>query len=236
MVSLNALLITGTDTEVGKTVLASSLLAYWQKYFPHCSVGISKPVQSGQGDREFYQQVFFPTLPLEAINPQYFAAPLAPPLAAELEHQAVDLAKIWHSLEAMTQSHDWVLVEGAGGLGSPVTRDMTVADLAGAWHLPVLLVVPVKLGCIAQAVANVALARQQQLDVRGIVLNCPQPFTPEQMERWAPVDLITHLTQTPVLGTLPFVRDVYSVEELAKAAACIDLERLHLSPLKCGSH
>jgi dethiobiotin synthetase len=226
MVSLNALLIAGTDTEVGKTVFTSSLLAYWQTYWPQRSVGVLKPVQSGEGDREFYQQVFFPALSLEAINPQYFAAPLAPPLAADLEGRSVDLAMIWQTLETMTQHHDWVLVEAAGGLGSPVTHDMTVADLAEAWHLPVVLVVPVKLGCIAQAVANVALARQHQLDVRGVVLNCSHPLTPEQIQQWAPLDLITHLTQTPVLGTLPFLEDSRSLEELASAAVSLNLEHL----------
>jgi len=226
MVSFNALLIAGSDTEVGKTVFTSSLLAYWQTYWPQRSVGVLKPVQSGEGDREFYQQVFFPALSLEAINPQYFAAPLAPPLAADLEGRSIDLAMIWQTLETMTQNHDWVLVEAAGGLGSPVTHDMTVADLAAAWPLPVVLVVPVKLGCIAQAVANVALARQHQLDVRGIVLNCPRPLTPEQIQQWAPLGLITHLTQTPVLGTLPFMEDSRSLKELARVAASLNLEHL----------
>jgi dethiobiotin synthetase len=230
MVSLNALLITGTDTEVGKTVVTSILLAYWQNYFPLRSIGVLKPVQSGEGDREFYQQVFFPALPLEAINPQYFEAPLAPPLAADLENQTVDLATVWQTLEGMTQRHDWVLVEGAGGLGSPVTHDMTVADLAGAWHLPVVLVVPVKLGCIAQAVANVALARQNQLDLRGIILNCQQPLTADQIQQWAPVDLITNLTQTPVLGTVPFLEDAKSIESLAAAAVPLSLELLYPLP------
>jgi dethiobiotin synthetase len=181
MASLNALLIAGTDTEVGKTVLTSALLAYYQRYFPQRSIAVLKPVQSGEGDRELYQQLFFPELAVEAINPEYFQAPLAPPLAAELEQRPIDLTKVWHRLTAMAQHHDWVLVEGLGGLGSPVTREMTVADLAAAWHLPVLLVVPVKLGCIAQAVANVALARQQKLKVQGIVLNCQEPRTQKKL-------------------------------------------------------
>jgi dethiobiotin synthetase len=231
MTSLNALLIAGTDTEVGKTVVTSSLLAYWQQYFPQRSVGVLKPVQAGVGDREFYQQVFFPALPLAAINPEYFEAPLAPPLAADLEQRTVDLAHVWQTLETMTQHHDWVLVEAAGGLGSPVTHDMTVADLAGAWHLPVALVVPIKLGCIAQAVANVALARQHQLDLRGIILNCPHPLTPEQIQQWAPMELITHLTQVPILGLVPYLSDTRALEALAAAAAPLSLELLSPSPL-----
>jgi dethiobiotin synthetase len=226
MASLNALLVAGTDTEVGKTVVTSALLAYHRRHFPQRSVGVLKPLQSGPGDRELYQRLFFPDLDLAAINPAYFEAPLAPPLAAEREQRPIDLAPVWQTLEAMTQRQDWVLVEGLGGLGSPVTREMTVADLAAAWHLPVLLVVPVKLGCIAQAVANVALARQHRLQVQGIVLNCQQPRTPEEIDQWAPGDLITRLTQVPVLGTFPYLDDAQSLASLATVAADLNWEWL----------
>ena len=115
MASLNALLVVGTDTEVGKTVVTSALLAYWQRYRPTQAPAVLKPFQSGVGDRELYQRLFFPTLSLEAITPQYFDAPLAPPLAAELEGRTVDLALAWRTLEMNLQRSPWVLVEGWGG-------------------------------------------------------------------------------------------------------------------------
>ncbi|TVQ05842.1 MAG: ATP-dependent dethiobiotin synthetase BioD [Leptolyngbya sp. DLM2.Bin27] len=230
MAVLNALLVAGTDTEVGKTVLTSALLAYWQTYRPAQVPAVLKPFQSGPGDRELYHRLFFPETSLEVINPQYFAAPLAPPLAATLEGRSVDLTLAWKALETLTQQHPWVLVEGLGGLGSPVTYEITVADLAAAWHLPVVLVVPVKLGAIAQAVANVALARQSGLDLRGIMLNCTQPSTAEQISQWAPTGLIANLTQTPVLGVLPYLPNPESTAALAAAAATLDLEALHPRP------
>ncbi|WP_035992363.1 dethiobiotin synthase [Leptolyngbya sp. KIOST-1] len=226
MVSLNALLVAGTDTEVGKTVVTSALLAYWQRHRPAQAPAVLKPFQSGVGDRELYQRVFFPNTSLETITPQYFEAPLAPPLAATLEGRTVDLPLAWRALVASTEQHPWVLVEGLGGLGSPVTYELTVADLAAAWHLPVVLVVPVKLGAIAQAVANVALARERGVELRGIVLNCPQPLNEEDLARWAPADLIANLTQIPVLGTLPFLPEPESVSALAVAAAALNLEAL----------
>src|SRR5512145_1519899 len=116
MASLNALLVAGTDTEVGKTVVTSALLAYWQQYLPTQAPAVLKPFQAGVGDRELYQRLFFPDTSLEAINPQYFDAPLAPPLAADLEGRTVDLTLAWRALEASTQRHPWVLVEGLGGL------------------------------------------------------------------------------------------------------------------------
>lgn len=236
MASLNALLVAGTDTEVGKTVVSSALLAYWQRHRPAQAPAVLKPFQSGVGDRELYQRLFFPQASLEAITPQYFEAPLAPPLAAALEGRSVDLTSAWRALEASTQQYPWVLVEGLGGLGSPVTYELTVADLAAAWHLPVVLVVPVKLGAIAQTVANVALARQRGIDLRGIVLNCLQPLTTQDIDQWAPADLIANLAQTPVLGTLPYLSDPESTEALAVAAAALDLDvlapALSLAPAK----
>lgn len=229
MTSLNALLVAGTDTDVGKTVVTSALLAYWRRHRPAQMPTVLKPFQAGSGDRELYQRLFFPENSLDSLNSQYFEAPLAPPLAAALEGRSVDLALAWRALEANTHRHPWVLVEGLGGLGSPVTYELTVADLAAAWHLPVVLVVPVKLGAIAQAIANVALARQGNLDLRGIILNCAQPRTAEQIAQWAPRDLIMALAQTPVLGVVPYLSDPESSEALAAAAATLDLEALHPS-------
>jgi dethiobiotin synthetase len=227
MASLNALLVAGSDTEVGKTVVTSALLAYGQRHHPQRSLAVLKPVQSGVGDGELYQRLFFPQVPLATLMPQAFQAPLAPPLAAALEHRTVDLGQIWQTLTDLTRHHDWVLVEGAGGLGSPVTDEFTLADLAAAWHLPLVLVVPVKLGAIAQAVANVALARQRGLDLRGIILNCPQPLPADQIEQWAPAPLITNLTQVPVLGVMPHLSDPESAPALVAAAQGLILEPLY---------
>lgn len=224
MVDVNALLITGTDTEIGKTVLTSALAAYWQQFCIPATLGILKPLQSGVGDRELYQRLFLPESSLAEITPQFFDAPLAPPLAAALEGKTVDLAAMWQALLHQSQQHDWVLVEALGGLGSPVTAEMTVADLAAAWHLPVILVAPVKLGAISHIVASVALARQVGLALTGIVLNCPQPRSTEEIEQWTPTALIENLVQLPVLGCLPYLDNPEDRGSLAAAAANLKLE------------
>jgi len=107
-----------------------------------------------------------------------------------------------------------------------MTDEWTVADLAAAWHLSIALVVPIKLGAISQAVANVALARQSQLTVRGIILNCHADLTLAQQQNWAPVELIERLTQVPVLGKMPYLSTVDNLVALTAAAAEFDLERL----------
>ncbi|MBW4613384.1 MAG: dethiobiotin synthase [Desmonostoc vinosum HA7617-LM4] len=223
----NTLLITGTDTEAGKTVLTTALAAYWQKYHPQQSLGIMKPIQSGVGDREWYQKLFTLEQSAQEITPLYFQAPLAPPIAAARENRSVDLAVVWQALSNLQKRRDFVLIEALGGLGSPVTEELTVADLAGEWRLPTILVVPVRLGVIAQAVANVALARQSHVDLKGIVINCVQPRSDAEIADWTPPDLIQSLTNTPVLGCIPYLDHPADLEKLAKVASDLDLETLN---------
>ncbi|GAA6621681.1 dethiobiotin synthase [Scytonema sp. NUACC26] len=222
----NALLITGTDTNAGKTVLTTALAAYWQKYCSHRSLGIMKLMQSGEGDREWYHNTFSLEQSLEEITPLYFKAPLAPPVAAAKENRTVDLAIVWQAFTALQQRREFLLVEALGGLGTPVTDELTVADLAGDWRLPTVLVVPVRLGAIAQAVANVALAKLSHIHLKGIILNCVQPRTEEEIADWTPVDLIQSLTNIPVLGCLPYVDNLADLDKLAQLASDLDLEKI----------
>jgi dethiobiotin synthetase len=226
---MNTLLITGTDTEAGKTVFTTALAAYWQRYYPQRRLAIMKPIQSGEGDRELYQKLFSLDQSSSEITPLYFQAPLAPPIAAARENREVDLGLVWQTLEKVRSRHDIVLIEALGGLGSPVTPELTVADLAGEWRLPTVLVVPVKLGAIAQAVANVALARQTKVNLKGIVLNCVQPRTDAEIADWTPPDLIQSLTNIRVLGCLPYLEHPDDLDKLAQITSNLGLaDILHL--------
>jgi dethiobiotin synthetase len=224
---VNALLITGTDTDAGKTVLTTAIAAYWQIYCPSKSLGILKPLQTGVGDRELYTQLFSLNQSLEEITPLHFQAPLAPPVAAEREGRPIELAKAWQAFERL-QQRDLVLVEALGGLGSPITHELTVADLARDWGLPTVLVVPIKLGCIAQAVANVALARQSKIQLKGIVLNCVKSYTDQEIADLAPMDLIESLTNIGILGIIPYLNQPTDLNKLAQVASNLELERMLL--------
>lgn len=185
-----------------------------------------KPIQAGTGDRELYNQLFSLEQSIDEITPLYFKAPLAPPIAAAKEGQRVDLKLVWQAFENLRSERDWVLVEALGGLGSPISDEFTVADLAAEWRLPTVLVVPVRLGAIAQAVANVALAKLSRVHLKGIVLNCVQPRSDEEIADWAPAELIQSLTNTPVLGCLPHIDNPTDLAKLAYFASNLDLERL----------
>lgn len=217
------LLIAGTDTGVGKTVLTCAIAAYYQTY--HSPIGVMKLMQSGEGDRELYSQ-FDLDQTLDEIAPLYFQAPLAPPIAAAREGKTIDLGKVWQAFQALQSRRDFVLVEALGGLGSPVTDELTVADIARDWRLPTVLVVPVRLGAIAQTVANVALARQCKVDLRGIILNCVELDLEKAIADFAPIDLIQTLTHVPVLGILPHLSDPTDKSKLTQVASNLEIERL----------
>jgi dethiobiotin synthetase len=221
-----ALLISGTDTGIGKTLVMSALAAYLQIHRAYQRLAIFKPIQSGSGDREWYAQRFALSQTLEQITPVWFKTPIAPPLAAAVEGKEVDLALIWNAFQGLKSSYDWILVEGVGSLGTPITAELTGADLAHDWRLPTVLVVPVRLGAIGQAIAQVALAQKAKVNLRGFILSCSEACSTEEVEQWTSIDLLESMTQQPVLGLLPHLSDPTDLKQLAQAAAQWNLETL----------
>ena len=138
----------------------------------------------------------------------------------------IRLETAWRQFESLSQQRDFVLVESTGGLGLPITHETTVADLAWDWRLPTVLVVPVRPGAIAHAVANVALANQCRVHLKGIILNCVEACSPQAQADWMPIDLIQSLTQKPVLGCIPHLADPTDLKKLVQVASDLDLERL----------
>ncbi|RMF26937.1 MAG: ATP-dependent dethiobiotin synthetase BioD [Cyanobacteria bacterium J083] len=220
------LLITGTNTEVGKTVLTAALAAYGLTYLKNYdNFKLMKLLQTGlPGDKEFFQSIFATAPQLEIITPISFTTPIAPPLAAAKEGKKIDLASVWQVIAQAQNQKDWLLIEALGGLGSPVTAELTVADIAGDWRLPTVLVVSAQLGAISQAVANVALARQARVNLKGIVISCPDKKSEAHLADLAPRDMIESFTNVPVLGVLPYLANLQDISKLATVASNLDLE------------
>jgi len=227
---MTALLIAGTDTDVGKTFVTIALAVYWQKYRlyqdheVHNFLSIFKLMQTGLGDVELYSRLFANTAGIEVVTPLRFDAPLAPPIAAAKEGRVIELGKVWQDFTAVQEKSDLVLLESLGGLGSPVTDELTVGNIAADWRLPTILVVPVQLGAIAHAVANVSLARNLKIDLKGIILNCSQPEAVGRIDDLTPIGMIQSLTQVPVIGTLPYAKDWENSDRIAQIVANWDLE------------
>ena len=170
--------IVGTDTEVGKTYqacrLARTLAAKGAR------VGVYKPVASGVPSIESADETSDGYLlneatgghwPVERVCPQSFVAPLAPPMAAELEGKVVDELKLVEGIDWWQDQCDVLLVEGAGGVLSPISHSMTVLDLTAKLGLPLILVAANRLGVVNHALLSAEVIRSRGLDLLGVVLN-----------------------------------------------------------------
>jgi len=222
--NLSPLALIGTDTDAGKTIVGAALTAYWSKYDEAETIAVFKPLQSGVGDVELYHEIFGETI--EIANSIYLKAPLAPPVAAEQEGVQINLGQVWQDFQALCQRRSRLLVETLGGIGSPVTWELTVADLIHDWRLPALLIVPVRLGSISQAVAAAALAREAKVNLIGIVLNCVSPVDRDSRDELTPIHALEQLTHLPVLGCVPHLEDIHDQDQLAEAASNLNLEAI----------
>ena len=173
-----AYFITGTDTDVGKTYIASTLV----KHF--CQQGLQavgmKPVAAGaelvngrllNSDVIELIKASNVDADLALINPYVFAPAIAPHIAAEQAAIKVSLDNIQQSFDALQAKADVVVVEGAGGFRVPINRQETMADLAVKLNLPVILVVGVRLGCINHALMTAGSIRAAGLNLVGWVAN-----------------------------------------------------------------
>ena len=170
------LFITGTDTGVGKTYL-TALIAR-QLASQGLRVGVYKPAGSGcdEGnatDSQYLWRAAGCPLTLEDVCPQEFSAPLAPHLAARAEQREVDVTLLRTGLEPWKDSSDIVLVEGVGGLMSPLSDDDYVADLIFEFGYPLIVVTPDRIGTINQTLQTLITAATFRggLPLAGVVLN-----------------------------------------------------------------
>ena len=150
--------ITGTDTEIGKTVVATALVRALVSR--GLRIAAMKPVASGatrtplglrNDDALALMAVSNVEAPYERVNPYCFEPAISPHIAAEEADITIDLARIRHEFAALAARADCVIVEGAGGWLAPVGPRATMKDIANTLELPVVLVVGVRLGCINHA-------------------------------------------------------------------------------------
>ena len=219
-------LVTGTATGVGKTVVALAIASYYQMFCTEKSLAVFKPIDTKAQDRLTYQKVLSLQQPVDDMTSVCLGTSFDPPIALKHEGKSLNLADVWQRYQAFTQSHDLVLIEACGSLGTPLTPETTVADLAWDWRLPTLLIVPVQPGAVGLAIAHVALARQSRIRLKGIVLNCPTPLSDDDCADLAPSRLIQSLTQIPVLGCIPYLENVGDRTTLVNVASNLNIEQI----------
>ncbi len=204
------ILITGTDTGVGKTMVGCAL-AFAMKV-RGLRVGVMKPAETGcstetgeliPADAAALKASASAPHPLEMICPYRYVSPLAPAMAAEVDGIAPpDPARIISLCEGIAAESDVLMVEGAGGIAVPITWNFNYADLAAALGLEIILVVANRLGCLNVAVLSLAYAKSRNLAVCGYILNDTEPENSAAARTNAAS--LKRLTSVAALGTVRY--------------------------------
>ena len=218
--------VTGTDTGVGKTLVACALLHAFAAADRRV-VGM-KPVAAGaeQGagglvnaDVRFLRGASSIDAPLALINPYCFMSPVAPHIAAAQAGVTIDLTRIAQAFAQLAASADVVIVEGVGGFCVPLNRDEDAADLARQLGLPVILVVGLRLGCLNHALLTAQAIRGCGLRLAGWVANRIDPAMAVAEEN---VRALTERLAAPLVAEIEFT----AAPDLARIAALLDLSCL----------
>jgi len=199
--------VTGTDTRVGKTLVACALLRAFARTGK--SVVGMKPVAAGReggrfADVEALAQASTVNARPQIINPYAFEPAIAPHIAAELAGLEIGFDPIAHAYEELSRLAEVVVVEGVGGFLVPLNATQTGADLATRLGLPIVLVVGMRLGCLNHALLTRRQIEASRLHCAGWVANCIFPDMPHLDSN---IRALEQRLDCPLLGVVPFLRE-----------------------------
>jgi len=199
------LFVTGTDTGVGKTLVAAALARFLKNR--SVDVGVMKPVETGIDapdglgpDGRLLKWAADSRDEDRLISPCRFRAPLAPSIAAEKEGSTVDVDMLVDTARELSGRHDYLIVEGAGGLMVPLAGGHLVADLVRKLGFPLLVVCRSGLGTINHTLLTVFAARAMDIPVAGFIVN-GMSEAPDEAEESAP-HALSSLASADILGVL----------------------------------
>jgi len=211
---MKVIFVTGTDTGIGKTVISSAISAFFSLR-KQMNVGVMKPFECGlsKTDKDLLpwdaiclREASGSNDDLNIISPYTLEAPVAPEVAAMLEHVNIDINmvdKIYHSL---AKSHDLLVIEGAGGVLVPIRENFFFVDLIQKWNAPTLIVSRLGLGTINHTLLTNHLLKERGIKVIGVILNNTDGLgdLPAQTNP----DILKKYLDVPVLGIFPHVKDL----------------------------
>jgi dethiobiotin synthetase len=209
---MKGLFVTGTDTEIGKTTVAASLASLLKR--KGCDVGVMKPFATDS--RPFstkYKSKDSALLAKAAqvndaddeINPFFYSVPTAPFTAAKIKFEKEpDLTDALRICQKLAAKHDFMIVEGIGGIMVPLTREHCVVDFAKLLNIPTIIVAGPKLGTINHTLLTARICNNFGLNLLGIIINgVPAKAS---LLRKETVETIRQLSKIRVLSVIPFTK------------------------------
>ena len=204
--------ITGTDTDVGKTLVSLALLQALKNQ-GHRVAGM-KPISAGcklannelcNDDAIKLQHRSSIKIPYKTVNPYAFEPPVAPHLAAKNLGISIEIDNIVSSYRTIAAQVDRVIVEGAGGWLVPLDERRTMADIVDALALPVILVVGLRLGCLNHALLTVENIKMRGAILGGWVVNVIDASMSFKQQN---IDTLKQRIDSPLLGIIPYQQPV----------------------------
>jgi dethiobiotin synthetase len=216
--TIPGLFVTATDTEVGKTVIAGAIAHYFFRRGKR--VAALKPFASGcvhrreglvSEDAEFLASCCDSRFPLDMIAPLRYREPLAPAVAAERAKEPPDWAAVQRSIDLMQGDADVMIVEGVGGIMTPLDNKHTALDLAKWLGMPAIVVARAGLGTINHTLLTLDALRRSGVKVAGVVINrypaesasLAEESNPRAIEKWGKTHVLAIVPDVPTLSRPP---------------------------------
>jgi dethiobiotin synthetase len=221
-----ALFVAGTDTGIGKTHAAATLIhALRARRLATCGM---KPVASGcletpdgrrNEDALALQAAGSEPLAYESINPIALREPLSPHLAARLEQVTVAMAPLRAAFDRLRATHEAVVVEGVGGWMVPLAPGLLASAIPRDWDLPVVLVVGLRLGCLNHALLSARAIQADGCRLAGWIGNRIDPAMAAVADN---LETLREMLPAPCLGVLPHGLDPVQAAERLDLAPLLD--------------
>tara|TARA_B110001454_G_C12524977_1_gene352694 strand:+ start:40 stop:723 length:684 start_codon:yes stop_codon:yes gene_type:complete len=225
---LKSFFVTGTDTDVGKTYITAGLAVTFRKM--GLDVGVMKPFAAGTAQKKGFKSEDVKILsksaqvndPENLINPQFFKIPASPYTAWKKLKIKPKVSTILSSFKKLSKLHETILVEGMGGVMTPILKDYYITNLIKEMNIPALIVTRSKIGTVNHTIMTVKMCEKYKIPVKGIIIN--------NFDAGYPIKQLTsdlqNLTGVKVLGSIPFLKDLNSVSLYRIFKKNIDLKPL----------
>ena len=207
---MKSIFITGTDTDVGKTYITAGLAVTLRKM--GVDIGVMKPFAAGNAQKNGFKSEDVEILSKAAqvndsenlVNPQFFPIPASPYTAWKKLKIKPKIPTILKSFKKLSNLHEMLLIEGMGGVMTPILKDYYIANLIKEMKIPTIIVTRSKVGTVNHTIMTVKFCEKFKIPIKGIIIN--------NFDKGYPVKQLKNdlegLTGVKVLGSIPFLKNL----------------------------
>jgi dethiobiotin synthetase len=208
---MNSIFVTGSDTNVGKTYVTAGLAVTLRKM--GVDVGIMKPFAAGNPQKKGFKSEDVEILSKAAqvsdsehlMNPQYFEMEASPYTASKDLKVKIRVKLALTNFKKLSKLHSVLLVEGMGGIMTPILKNYFVTDLIKEMRLPAVIVTTTKIGTINHTIMTCKMCQKYKIPIKGIIIN---NFNPDGYKAKTLKRDLQDLTEVPILGTIPYIENL----------------------------